>query len=142
MSEIGAGGPDRPKDLFGALRSGRIQGDRARLRAAAELMEGQFYQNLFSAMRETVPEGGLTSGGQGEEMFSSLMDQHMADAAASRQDTGLSRALYRVFARTLGADGSDGAAEVPGEIDPPTEFGEIEASGPMTIDRRAPGGAE
>ena len=99
---IGSGGPDRPRDLFGALRDGRIQGEPARLRAAAQLMEGQFYQQLFSAMRETVPDGGITSGGQGEEMFSSLLDQHMADAAASRGESRLSRALYRHFVDQVG----------------------------------------
>ncbi len=98
-------GPDRPRDLFAALRDGRVEGEHARLRAAAQLLEGQFYQNLFSAMRDTVPEGGLTSGGAGEEMFTSLLDQRMADAAAARQETGLSRALYRVFAARLGPEG-------------------------------------
>ena len=102
MSTSGIGGAGGAGDLLGALRDGRIRGDRARLQAAAQLMEGQFYQNLFSAMRETVPEGGLMSGGQGEEMFRSLMDQHVADAAAARQESGLSRALYRAFADRVG----------------------------------------
>ena len=94
---IGSVGPGGPGDLLGALRDGRIQGDQARLKAATKLLEGQFYQNLFSAMRETVPEGGITSGGQGEEMFASMMDQHLADAAASRSESGLGSALYRHF---------------------------------------------
>lgn len=101
----GPGG--RPGDLLGALRDGRIQGEEARLKAATQLLEGQFYQILFSAMRDTVPTGGLTSGGQGEEMFTDLMDQQVADAAAADSERGIGAALYRHFMNHLGVGGGE-----------------------------------
>lgn len=100
-------GPSGPgDDLLQALRSGRIQGDEARLAAATDLLESSFYQELFKALRDTVPEDGLTSGGQGEEIFSSLLDQHLAEVSARRSDGGLGSALYRHFL-------SAGGGEVP-----------------------------
>lgn len=76
-----------------ALRAGRIEDGDARLRATADLLEGVFYQELFKAMRETVPESGLT-GGNAQEVFSSMMDQHVAESAAARAVDGLGDALY------------------------------------------------
>ncbi|MEQ9401869.1 MAG: rod-binding protein [Longimicrobiales bacterium] len=97
-------------DALEALRTGRIQGDAERLRAASKLLEGTFYQELFKAMRETVPEGGAVSGGAGQEMFEGMLDQHIADASALRSDQGLGQALYAFFMR--GADAAE-AASVP-----------------------------
>lgn len=99
------------KDPLVALRSGRVQGPEARLRSATRLLEGTFYQEMFKAMRQTVPDGGGPGGGQGEEIFTSLMDQHIADAAASRSRNGIGEALYRRFARAAGV-GAAGAPEV------------------------------
>ena len=95
-------------DVLAALKSGRIQDDDARLRAAADLLESSFYEELFKAMRGTVPEGGVVSGGSGEDMFQSMMDQHVATAAAMRSEGGLGSALYRYF--TGGAQGGKDVA--------------------------------
>lgn len=67
----------------------------ARLRKVAQQLEGAFVEQLFKAMRETVPEGGLTNGGSGEEIFSSLMDQHLATEVPTQWESGLGAALVR-----------------------------------------------
>lgn len=107
-----------PDDVLQALRSGRIQGEDARLRAATRLMEGSFYQELFKAMRETVPEGGILSGGSGEEIFEGLFDQQIAESAALRVDSGIADALFRYF---TGYDAPDATAEpaddAPADVD-------------------------
>lgn len=91
--------------------------DAERLRATARQMEGVFVQQMFKTMRETVPEGSLTSGGAGEEMFAGLLDQHLADQVPDRWQSGLSDALYRqLSARIRGAEPASGplpAAEKP-----------------------------
>ena len=69
--------------------------DEVRLRRATQELEGVFVQELFKAMRETVPEGGVVDGGPGEEMFSSMMDQTISAEAASGWDRGIGAALYR-----------------------------------------------
>ena len=77
----GIGGPSKhgPGGILGDLRNGRIQGEDARIRAASDALEGTFYQELFKAMRESVPESGLVDGGAGEDAFTALLDQHLAD---------------------------------------------------------------
>jgi flagellar protein FlgJ len=62
--------------------------DDARLRRAAEQFEGMFVRQMFAAMRATVPNDGVVSGGQGEELFTSLMDEHIADSAPARGHRG------------------------------------------------------
>ncbi len=116
----GIGGAARAGDgVFEALKDGRIQGKKERLRAATTMLESSFYNEMFKAMRDTVPEGGVLSGGSGEEMFSSMLDQHVADAAASRVERGLAEALYRQLA------GPAGVEEATGE--PPREAQGMEA---------------
>lgn len=66
-----------------------------RLRRTARDLEGVFVEQLFKAMRETVPEGGLVEGGSGEEMFTALLDQKLSAVAPHRWQTGLSEALVR-----------------------------------------------
>ena len=66
-----------------------------RLKEAVEKLEGVFVQQLFKAMRDTVPKDGLTSGGTGEDMFSGMLDQHLADAAPGQWHSGLGDSLLR-----------------------------------------------
>lgn len=69
-----------------------------RLRRATKQFEAVFIQEMLKAMRETVPEGGLLDAGRSEEMFTALLDQHVADTAADRAEGSLADALYRQFA--------------------------------------------
>lgn len=87
-----------PSDRLDALKSGRITDRVERLKAATTLLEASFYEELFKAMRDTVPDGGLVDGGAGEDIFSSLIDRQMAEASAARSVRGLADALYRQFA--------------------------------------------
>lgn len=97
--------------LYDALRMGQIRGDANRLKTATSLMESSFYQELFKVMRETVPEGEF-SGGQAENVFSAMLDQHVADQAASQSHRGIGEALYRHFAQAIGgAEGVDAAPD-------------------------------
>jgi flagellar protein FlgJ len=75
-----------------------------KLRKATGDLEGVFVQELFKAMRETVPEGGIVDGGPGEDMFSSMMDQTISSEAASGWERGLGAALYRQLRPLLGAE--------------------------------------
>ena len=53
--------------------------DDDKLRKASTDLEGLFVSQLFKAMRETVPKDeGIVSGGSGEEIFTGLMDEHLA----------------------------------------------------------------
>lgn len=78
-------------------------GDEARLREAARQMEGVFVQEMFKAMRETVPQDGILSASAGEDMFRSMFDEHVAMQLPAQLDDerGLSAALYRQLRERL-----------------------------------------
>ncbi|MES2521496.1 MAG: rod-binding protein [Gemmatimonadota bacterium] len=67
-----------------------------KLREVAGQLEGMFVQQLFKAMRETVPQGeGIVSGGAGEDIFTGLLDQHLAAETPKQWESGVTAALYR-----------------------------------------------
>ena len=66
-----------------------------RLRAATKQLEGVFVQELFKAMRETVPKDGLTDGGAGEDIFTGLMDEKIAAHVPDHWERGIGDSLYR-----------------------------------------------
>ena len=66
-----------------------------KLRNAAQQMEGQFIEQMYKSMRETVPTGGMFDGGSGEQMFTEMMDQRMAADTPLKWQHGLSEAIYR-----------------------------------------------
>jgi flagellar protein FlgJ len=72
------------------------------LRGTAQSLQGVFVEQLFKAMRDTVPEDGLMSGGQGEDMFRSMMDQHVAELAPQQWNGphSLGDAIVRQLSQT------------------------------------------
>ncbi len=66
-----------------------------RLQKATRDLEGVFVEQMFKAMRETVPSDGMVEGGSGEEMFTALLDQKMASVVPTRWESSLSEALLR-----------------------------------------------
>ena len=72
-----------------------------RLRAATKQLEGVFVQELFKAMRETVPKDGLSDGGAGEEIFTSLMDEKIAAHVPDHWEHGIGDSLYRQLRAAL-----------------------------------------
>lgn len=67
------------------------------LRDSAVQLEGMFVRQLFAAMRETVPQDGAFNGGAGEEMFTALMHEHIADALPASWDRGLAAQVAQSF---------------------------------------------
>ncbi len=89
----------------------------ARLQQAVTQLEGVFVQQLYKAMRESVPQQeGIVSGGTGEEMFTALMDQHLAAETPRHWERGLSDALYRQLSRHLAPMTSPSDAAVAGPL--------------------------
>ncbi len=104
MSAVQGPGRGGMPESLAALKDGHIKGNKARLKAATRLLEGTFYQELFKAMRETIPKGGAIPSGSGDDMFTGFLDQHVADEAAGRDANGPGQALYRYFLRSLPND--------------------------------------
>lgn len=84
------------------------------LRHAVQQLEGVFVQQLFKAMRETVPRDGLTNGGTGEEMFTGMLDEALASAVPPTATTSLTEALMRQLRPRLGESDTTISAEGSG----------------------------
>ena len=90
-------------------------GDRAELRALADQLQGVFIQQLFKAMRDTVPESGSAFGRAGQEMFGGIMDEHLAEEAAAQLSRDLGQALYRQLSGSSEGVGGPGTVGGTGE---------------------------
>jgi flagellar protein FlgJ len=73
----------------------------AKLRKAAHDLEGIFVNELFKAMRETVPQDGILSQDPGQDLFTGMLDERLAERYAERSQGGLGEALYRQLSRRL-----------------------------------------
>ncbi len=96
-----------------AILSAKDQKDAA-LKKSASQLEGMFVQQLYKAMRETVPQQeGIVSGGAGEDIFTGLLDQHLAAETPKQWDRGIAQALYRQLRQGSLADASPAPAPTP-----------------------------
>lgn len=71
------------------------------LKTVSKQFEALFVQEMISAMRKTVNEGGLIPQGQGEKIYRSMLDQHYAESIAESEQIGLSSVIYQQLARNL-----------------------------------------
>lgn len=67
----------------------------ARLQATAHQLEGVFVLQMLKAMRATVPKGGITEASSGEETFTSMLDQKIADRIPAQWKHGLTDGLMK-----------------------------------------------
>lgn len=67
-----------------------------KLKDVARQLESVFVEQLFKAMRATVPQqDGIVTASAGEDIFTGLMDQHLAAETPSQWSSGIADALYR-----------------------------------------------
>lgn len=105
--------PARPMQVGPAAPTAPARTEKEdKLRNAAGQLEGLFVQQLFKSMRETVPQGeGIVSGGAGEDIFTGLLDQHLAAETPKQWESGMADALYRQL-RGRGLAGDTAATDV------------------------------
>ena len=77
-----------------APRTAGQQAQLDKLRKTTGQLEGVFVEQLYKAMRATVPEDSTFGGGSGEEMFTGLLDEHLAAETPREWRHGLGEALY------------------------------------------------
>jgi flagellar protein FlgJ len=76
-----------------------------KLQKTAKQLEGVFVLQMLKAMRATVPKGGITEASSGEETFTSMLDQKIADKIPAQWKHGLTDALMKqLVARDLDAE--------------------------------------
>jgi Rod binding domain-containing protein len=73
----------------------------ARLMQSAQALEAVFLQQMFQAMREATPQGGLIEQSAGEQVFRGMLDEQLALEAVKQNERGLAISLYRQLSRHL-----------------------------------------
>ena len=87
--------------LAPAGASGSHDDARTKLRKASQDLESVFVNELFKAMRETVPDDGILAQDPGKDLFTGMLDERIAQSYAGQGTTGISEALYRQLSRRL-----------------------------------------
>jgi Rod binding domain-containing protein len=91
-----------PAISLAKLGAAPVPDRRDQLHKLSRQLEGVFLNQLFQAMRASVPQEGLLTQNPGQEMFTQMFDERMAAEAADHMKHGLSEALYRQLAGRLG----------------------------------------
>jgi flagellar protein FlgJ len=76
--------------------------DRSELRKISEDFESLFLGIVVKSMRQTVQKSGLMDGGNGEDIFSSMLDDEYAKIMASERHTGIADNIEEFLLRSYG----------------------------------------
>ncbi len=91
----------RPLDMSPPLAGNLPADPRVRLREASATLEAVFLQQLFQAMRATVPQESGAAPSEGERMFTGMLDEQLSQLTAARSTRGIGEAIYRQLSRHL-----------------------------------------
>lgn len=83
----GSAAPRTPQQM-------RNERDLGRLRESTREFEAIFVNEMFKAMRKTVPEGGLFEKDTATEIYEEMLDTERARAVAAGDGIGLGKAMY------------------------------------------------
>jgi murein DD-endopeptidase MepM/ murein hydrolase activator NlpD len=104
--------PEREMRIKGGnlLQGPKGKGDKDKaLRRACKEFESVFAFELLKSMRRTIEKCDLFHGGQGEEIYESLMDQELSKKMAGLGPKSLAEILYRQLRKEGVAEESGGA---------------------------------
>ena len=71
------------------------------LRESSREFETIFVMEMFKAMRQATPEGGLFEKGMATDMFTEMLDMETAREATKGEGLGLGEAMYRQMASLI-----------------------------------------
>ena len=84
---------------------GTVEEQRTALRQAARQFEAVFINQMISAMRKTVGEGGLIDKSNGQNICEGMLDEEWSKKLANKSGpNSLSEILYRQLSARLGLD--------------------------------------
>ena len=94
--------PGNGEKLQQALKARPQSADRESMaaRKAAREFEALFVGMMLKSMRDTVGKDKLTGGGEGEEIYRSLLDQEYANAVAKQGSLGLAGIIEKQLVRS------------------------------------------
>lgn len=74
---------------------------REQLRESAREMEAIYINDMYKAMRETVPDDGLFGRSSTTKTFEEMLDMELARKTAEGKGTGLGEAIYKQLSKDL-----------------------------------------
>ncbi len=94
LADIAADTKQRLQRIQNTQKSGHPgKGADPKLRDVCRQMESLFIHHLLKEMRATIHKSGFISGGQAEEIYTSMMDAEMAAKISESRGIGLSEML-------------------------------------------------
>ncbi|MBF0192313.1 MAG: rod-binding protein [Magnetococcales bacterium] len=116
MSSIGSNLPPLPPAPMAKPTASISQDDQRRLNNATADFEAMFIQQMFKAMRKSVPDdpkGGLFSKGNGGKMFEEMLDgEYAKNFSRSGSGLGLKEAIFKQTVSKQIAHGVDAQSVV------------------------------
>lgn len=104
----------------------------AKLRKASQQLEGAFVQQMYKSMRDTIPTGGMFDGGSGEQMFTGMLDEHVAADTPLKWQHGLSEAIYRQMRGAMHQQQQRAAGTSTSASTPGVQTSDVATSAPIT----------
>lgn len=94
--------PMEPKSMNGAVEKVRMPKDPRALEETARSLESVFMNLLLSSMRKTVTKSSVFSGGRGEEIFTGLFDNVIAEESTRGKSVlGLAKMIVKKYSKNL-----------------------------------------
>jgi len=125
MGPLGASSSSLDPAALGGLRGGARAGDDRALEAAARQLESLFLNQLLKSMRAASDLGGEEGGNPFESrdtrLYTSLLDEQLANRLAARPGIGLADMVIAQVRRSREAvapTGEAGAVKNPAELGP------------------------
>lgn len=72
------------------------------LRTSCRNFEAIYIQEMYKAMRKTVPDSGLFEKDMASELYKELLDMEMAKATAAGKGNGIGEAMYQQLKEKMG----------------------------------------
>ena len=127
MDSINPFKPINPAPIEAQLNSGPSAaglsdktGQAAKLDKAASEFESLFIYQMLKTMRESSMKEDLFSGGKGEEVYTSMLDQEMSKVMSEGEGIGLKKALLEQLLSNLEVEGLEGSAGSINSVTPKT----------------------
>lgn len=86
-------------DFEKLLKEAQETQDKEELREACREFESYFVKQMYTVMRNSVPEGTLTEKSHGREIFEDLLDEEYAEEASAGKGMGIADMLYRQLSK-------------------------------------------
>lgn len=91
----------KSQDTSIGKKSGPSEKDRIAAKKVAKEFEALFVGIMLKSMRDTVGNDSMTSGGHGEEVYRSLLDQEYAKAISDNHGLGLADRIEKDLLKSL-----------------------------------------